>query len=152
MPGTGRDKNEQSLGKIFSIIHWQSRMYVENKLRKYDLGWGEFHVLRKLYEKKEMRQKEITDCLGITKATTSKVMKKLEEEGYIGRKRDRKDSRTYVIRPTRKAMKLKSPLGRISREWNGALLWGFTESEKENISHALSKMAENAEVANRRQD
>ena len=41
-------------------------------------------------------------------------------------------------------MKLKSRLERISTEWNSILLAGFTESEKENIKHALSKMAENA--------
>ena len=135
---------EQSLGKLISIIHWQSRIYVENKLKPYNLGWGEFHVLRKLYEKKEMKQNEITDCLRITKATTSKVIRKLEKDGYIIRKKDRKDARTYLIKPTRKAMKLKSRLERISTEWNSILLAGFTESEKENIKHALSKMAENA--------
>ncbi|RLF46263.1 MAG: hypothetical protein DRN17_00850 [Thermoplasmata archaeon] len=134
----------QSLGKLISIIHWQSRIYVENKLKPYNLGWGEFHVLRKLYEKKEMKQNEITDCLRITKATTSKVIRKLEKDGYIIRKKDRKDARTYLIKPTRKAMKLKSRLERISTEWNSILLAGFTESEKENIKHALSKMAENA--------
>jgi len=135
---------EQSLGKLISIIHWQSRIYVENKLKPYNLGWGEFHVLRKLYEKKEMKQNEITDCLRITKATTSKVIRKLEKDGYIIRKKDRKDARTYLIKPTRKAMKLKSRLERISTEWNSILLAGFTELEKENIKHALSKMAENA--------
>jgi len=149
MPLTEKHGGEQSLGKIISIIHWRSRIYVENKLKPYNLGWGEFHVIRKLYEKKEMRQSEITDCLKITKATTSKIIKKLEEGEYIARKKDRKDSRTYLIKPTRKAMKLKSRLQKISREWNSVLLEGFTELERENIKHALLKMAENAESANR---
>jgi len=144
MPLREKHGGEQSLGKLISIIHWQSRIYVENKLKPYNLGWGEFHVLRKLYEKKEMKQNEITDCLRITKATTSKVIRKLEKDGYIIRKKDRKDARTYLIKPTRKAMKLKSRLKKISTEWNSILLAGFTESEKENIKHALSKMAENA--------
>ncbi|HHH78250.1 MAG TPA: MarR family transcriptional regulator [Thermoplasmatales archaeon] len=144
MPPIEKHGEEQSLGKLISIIHWQSRMYVESKLKPYNLGWGEFHVLRKLYGNRELRQNEITDRLKITKATTSKVIKKLEKDGYIVRKRDRTDNRTYVIKATRRAMKLKSRLERISREWNSILLEGFDESEKRSIEHALSKMAENA--------
>ncbi len=141
---------EQSLGKIFSIIHWQSRIFVEKKLKKYGLGWGEFHVLRKLCNRKEMKQNEITDCLKITKATTSKVLHRLEEDGYITRRSDKNDRRTYVIRATRKAMKLKNVLQGISREWNDTLFsGGFEENEKANIIHALMKMAENAEGANK---
>ena len=144
MPLIEKHREEQSLGKLISIIHWQSRMYVESKLKPYNLGWGEFHVLRKLYEKRDMKQRDITDYLRITKATTSKVIHKLERDGYITRKKYRRDGRTYLVKPTRKAMKLKSRLERISREWNSILLEGFDESEKENIKHALSKMAENA--------
>jgi len=147
-----KGKKFESLGKIFSAIHWQSRIYMERKLKPYNLGWGEFHVLRKLYDNKEMRQNEITDCLKVTKSTTSKVMKKLEGEGYIVRRKDRMDNRTYVIRVTRKAMKLKTSLEKISREWNNILLEGFGDDDIPVIINALEKMAENAEKANSRKD
>ncbi len=148
MPLAEKQNGEQSLGKILSTIHWQSRIYVEKKLKPYDLGWGEFHVLMKLCDRKEMKQSEITECLRITKATTSKVIHRLEKDGYITRKRYKRDERTYIVRATRKAVKMKTSLRKISREWNGILLNGFEKNEGKEIRHALSKITKNAEEAN----
>ena len=137
-----------SLGKVFSTLHWQTRIFVEKRLADTGLTWGEFHILMSLYREHKITQTELTHTLHITKATTSKMLTKLEQEGYVIRKRLLRDRRTFSIQPTQKALILQQHLFNISRQWSDALLTSLSSDEQTFIILALTKLANRAIQAN----
>jgi len=137
-----------SLGKLFSVLHWQTRIFVEKQLAHTGLTWGEFHILMRLYARQQMTQSDITRQLRITKATTCKMVAKLENDGYVTRERCPRDGRTFSIRPTAKALEVRELLRSISHRWNALLLAPFSPEEQEALLQALSRLAERAVRAN----
>lgn len=137
-----------SLGKIFSTLHWQTRIFVEKRLADTGLTWGEFHIIMRLYRDHEITQTELTHTMYITKATTSKMLTKLERDGYVTRKRLPHDHRTFSIRPTQKALILQQHLFTISRRWNDSLLTSFSGDEQTFLISALTKLADQAVQVN----
>jgi DNA-binding MarR family transcriptional regulator len=125
-------------------------MYFEKKLRSYNLSWAELHALIKITGREgPISQSDITKKLHITKGTTSKTLQKLENDGYITRKRDRKDKRIYRIHLTDKAMKLKPEIYKIRQKWKEKIFKEFKKEEKDLIFSLLHKMVENALRANK---
>ncbi len=137
-----------SLGKLFSILHWQSRIYVERQLASINLTWGEFHILMRLCHEGQMSQRDVTKQMHISKATTCKMIQKLERDGYIRREQDAKDHRTYVIHTTGKARCLHTRLKNISGRWNDILLDGLTQKQQKILVTGLTKMTRQALRAN----
>lgn len=137
-----------SLGKIFSTLHWQTRIFVEKRLADTGLTWGGFHILMTLYREHKITQTELTHTLHITKATTSKMLCKLERDGYVTRKRLLYDRRTFSIYPTQKALILKQHLFNISRQWNDSLLTSLSSDEQTFIIPALTQLADRAVQVN----
>lgn len=137
-----------SLGKLFSILHWQTRIFVEKRLAHTGLTWGEFHILMRLYGQQRMTQRDITHQLRITKSTTCKMVAKLENDGYVVRERCPRDRRTFSIRPTSKALDMGERLRSISRQWNDLLLTPFSPEERETLLQRLSCLAQRAVEVN----
>lgn len=141
-------KATTSLGRLFTILHWQTRIYVERKLASVNLSWGEFHILMRLCHAGEMNQRDITEQLHISKATTSKMLQKLEKDGYIRREKDTDDRRTYIIHTTQKARHLHTKLSDISSRWNEILLKELSGPEQKTVISGLNGMIQQALQAN----
>jgi len=101
-----------------------------------------------LYREHKITQTELTHTLHITKATTSKMLCKLERDGYVTRKRLLYDRRTFSIYPTQKALILKQHLFNISRQWNDSLLTSLSSDEQTFIIPALTQLADRAVQVN----
>jgi len=138
-----------SIGKLFSIIHWQTRLYIEEKLKPYGLGGEKLHILIILYHRDGLSQQEISKKLHIDKATASREIRKLERQGYIVRKKDPKDERIYRVYLTKKARKIKSIVKKEAHEWQSILLKHFTKEEQKFIIKAMEKIAQNVISANK---
>ena len=139
----------QSIGRLFSIIHWQTRIYIEEKLKPYEIKGGKIPILIILYHKDALSQQEISKKLRIDKATASREIRELEKQGYIIRKKDPKDKRIYRVYLTEKAKNIKSIVKKEARKWQSTLLKGFTKEERRSIMKILEKIAQNAISANR---
>ena len=142
------DDAAPSIGKLFSILHWQTRIYVEHQLSSVNLTWGEFHILMRLCHTRQMSQRDVTEQLHVSKATTSKMMQKLEMDGYINREPDENDRRTYSIHITDKARRLNATLKAISNTWNDILLDQLTRQEQDIVIDGLNTMIQQALQAN----
>jgi len=138
-----------SLGKLFSILHWQTRIYVEQQLASINLTWGEFHILMRLCHAGQMSQRDVTEQLHVSKATTSKMIQKLERDGYIKREQDTHDRRTYIIHTTSKAQRLHAKLKTISSTWNTILLQELPEQKQKTVITGLNTMIQQALQANK---
>lgn len=82
------------------------RMY-KPFLDELDLTYTQYIALMVLWEHKEISVKELGEYLYLDSGTLTPVLKKLEQKGYIGRCRSKKDERVLVVTLTDKGEELK---------------------------------------------
>ena len=141
----GEMRNSKSVGRIIANIHKFSDMYINQELESYKIGSSQLHFLNMLYQKDGINQEYLAHHLNKDKATSARAIKKLEEEGYVIRKRDDFDKRSYAIFLTKKSKDLMPVFRKILREWTKSLLINFSESEKKTLYSYLERISENAE-------
>jgi DNA-binding MarR family transcriptional regulator len=137
-------KNQESIGRLTSIIYRYSQVHMNNELKKYNIGIGQIYFLKKLSNKDGINQEHLAESLSFSKATSTRAIKKLESEGYVVRKKDKTDKRAYNVFITQKGKKLMNILRNISSDWTDTLLTEFTENEKELFINFLKRTIENA--------
>ena len=137
-------KNQESIGRLTSIIYRCSQVHINNELKKYNIGIGQIYFLKKLSKKDGINQEHLAESLLFSKATSTRAIQKLESEGYVIRKKDKTDKRAYNVFITLKGKKFMNIFKNISSDWNNIILSGFTEKEKELFINLLKKTIENA--------
>ena len=76
-------------------------------LEEIDLTYTQYITMMVLWEHKEMNVKELGRHLYLDSGTLTPVLKKLEQKGYITRKRDTKDERVLNVAVTDTGMELR---------------------------------------------
>ena len=76
-------------------------------LEEIDLTYTQYITMMVLWEHKEMNVKELGRHLYLDSGTLTPVLKKLEQKGYVTRKRDTRDERVLNVAVTEKGMKLR---------------------------------------------
>ena len=137
-------ENQESIGRLISCIHRFSQIHIAKELGVYAIGSGQFSFLMALYHNDGVNQESIAKSLRVNKATTARAIKKLIEEGYVYRKKDRSDRRAYRVFLTKKAKKIKPKIIEMLSEWTGFLLSDFTKEERELFTKLLKKIVKNA--------
>jgi len=93
-------------------------------------------------------QNELSEILGVDKGITPVAMKKLTEAGYIKRKTDPSDSRSYRLFLTESGIRIGQELGRLGRDHETMLTEGFSNGERDYLFSLLQKAAQNARRVN----
>ena len=76
-------------------------------LDKLDLTYTQYIVMMVMWEQKEINVKKLGECLFLDSGTLTPLLKKLENKGYISRKRSTDDERNLIISITDKGMNLR---------------------------------------------
>lgn len=133
-----------SIGYLSSVLYRLGQRYLENELKNYPIGSGQFIFLMKLFTQDGITQEKLASIIGIDKGTTARAIAKLEAAGYVERKTSPQDKRANLVYLTAKAKEDKSFLMSITSKWTNSLLENFSATEKELALKYLNKMAENA--------
>jgi DNA-binding MarR family transcriptional regulator len=137
-------RQQESIGRWISLIYRQEKIYIGKELERYNIGFGEVPFLMVLYKKDGLNQEDITKILYVDKATTGRAIKKLVEKGYVKRKRDLEDKRSYRIFLTAKARKVKPTIRKVLANWTSILSMEFSPKETERAIELLKRMHSNA--------
>ena len=76
-------------------------------LDELDITYTQYITMMVMWEHKELRVKEIGEHLYLDSGTLTSVLKKLEEKGFVTRKRSEKDERDLIVTITDKGNALK---------------------------------------------
>ena len=76
-------------------------------LDELDITYTQYITMMVMWEHKELRVKEIGEHLYLDSGTLTSVLKKLEEKGFVTRKRSEKDERDLIVTITDKGEALK---------------------------------------------
>ncbi|WMW24146.1 MarR family transcriptional regulator [Methanolobus sediminis] len=137
-------------GKFISYLHRYGQIYIDKKMEPYGIGSGQFSFLVQLYHEDGVNQECLSNYLKIDKATTTRAIKKLVDEGYVFKKIDEKDRRSYRIFLTDKGKRLEPDMKKIATEWENILFSNLDRTQREDIISSLETMFKN--VSERLQD
>ena len=90
----------KSVGKWISFLHRQFQVYINHEMKPYNINSSEYIYLAELGKDEGVNQSYFTESLSIDPALTTRVMKTLEEKGFITRTKDEHDKRAVLIRIT----------------------------------------------------
>lgn len=136
---------ERSIGKLVSIIYRYSHIYFQKQFSKFNIGYGQIPILMFIAKNDNVTLKTVTENFKIDKGTTSSLVRKLENNEYIKRKKNLNDRREFNLRISNKAEKIVPEIMQSRKEWTNMLLKGFKESEMELAFDFLSRMVDNVE-------
>lgn len=100
-------------------------------------------ILVSLFGEDGLTMGQIAARIGRDKSTVTTLIKKLEDAGYVTRKRCTTDNRARHIHLTRKGKALKPDFWAISRKLMDTIWSGFTQKEKETTVTLLTRMLSN---------
>ena len=90
-------------------------------LDELDLTYTQYITMMVLWEHKEMNVKEMGSYLFLDSGTLTPVLKKLEQKGYLTRKRDEKDERVLNVAITEQGEQLKEKAVTIPEKIGGCI-------------------------------
>ncbi|MBQ2865644.1 MAG: MarR family transcriptional regulator [Clostridia bacterium] len=131
--------------KALHRIHRSSNLFVEKSLGDVDLTRTEVTAIRSVVFHKGLTQTSLSEHLGgVDKAAVARIVKSLEDKGYIQRISDENDRRAKLVYPTEKAYELR--LGVIGAE-NKYYRWLFESvppDELEKLTELLTAIGQKA--------
>lgn len=133
--GMSRVLNEinRKTGKIFS---------------KYNLTNSQFAVLEVLYHKGDLTIGEVKEKILSTSGTIPVIVRNLERDGYLQRKRDKDDKRKYILHITEKGRGLMDKVYPENEKMIISLMNNWDESDKKEIIYYMKKFGGNNEKTN----
>lgn len=76
-------------------------------LDELDLTYTQYITMMVMWERKQLSVKELGECLFLDSGTLTPLLKKLEQKGWVTRKRASADERVLIVTLTRKGADLK---------------------------------------------
>ncbi|BBF43708.1 transcriptional regulator, MarR family [Lachnospiraceae bacterium KM106-2] len=134
---------KENPGRLISILYRKSQMFWCQLLKEYEVSAAEYPVLMILYRQDGRTQENVVSELAIDKSAITRVVKSLEEKGFIERKKDEVDKRCNRIYLTEKGHLLKKPIEKGIMEWNGILQKDMSNEESDEVMRLLNQMVDN---------
>ncbi|KUO77708.1 MAG: hypothetical protein APF77_13280 [Clostridia bacterium BRH_c25] len=131
---------EKSIGRLLSILHRQSQIYINYSLKDFDITSAEYAFLMYLYRKDMATQDELSSYLYIDKSATARAIKSLEEKGYIIREKDHTDKRFNRVYLSDKAKIHKDEIRQRVWRWSEFLTEGIDAESIDEVLSVLENM------------
>ena len=112
-------------------------------LEEIDLTYTQYITMMVLWEHNEMNVKELGKYLYLDSGTLTPVLKKLEQKGYITRKRDTKDERVLNVAVTEIGMLLREKAVDVPAKISSCVSLDIEDAKK--LHEILYKLIKNFE-------
>jgi DNA-binding MarR family transcriptional regulator len=108
-----------------------------------DLTYTQYITMMVMWEHKTMNVKELGEYLYLDSGTLTPVLKKLEQKGWLVRKRDSKDERVLNVTLTKEGDELKEKAVKIPEKMGKCI--NITKEESEILYKVLHKILDSIE-------
>lgn len=119
----------ESISRYINQCYRKGIAFLGKEYKQYGIGAGQYQFLIYLYIRDGLTHEELTEKIGVDKASTTRALLKLEETGYITKVQDTKDKRKYYIYLTDYAKQHRTPILDISRSWERELTKNLSDEE-----------------------
>ncbi|MFD1417593.1 MarR family winged helix-turn-helix transcriptional regulator [Companilactobacillus keshanensis] len=134
------DKKAQEINYlIHSILFNEQRLFNEQSTNL-DLTVQQARTLELIQKDPGMIQREIADALSIRDASVSSMLKNLERDGYVKRRKDRRSDRNKRIFLTDKGDEIIKELGNLFEDVEKQIVKPLENSETKDLLVLLRKI------------
>ena len=115
--------------------------YIKSKFKD-DMNLGhDVRYIMFIYDNPGCSQEDVVNMFSQSKGNIAKVLKKLEDDGFIERKTNPENRRKYMLNTTKRGADLVPKFRQISKEWEMEV--GITDDDHELIER-IQEIAVNA--------
>ena len=136
-------RNNHTMGDLLRISRC-SATYRARTLQTEDLPPGRHYYINYICRHPGSTQEQIARAVCHDKTTVTRLLGKLEKDGYITREVSPKDARCRLVYPTQKAEQLQPRIHQALHEFMEYTMQGMTPEEQDILSRLLSGMSERA--------
>jgi DNA-binding MarR family transcriptional regulator len=137
----------QSMGYLCRINFRMFSRALERRIARHGVSSGQWRSLRVLWEEDGITQRELSERVGATEATTVSMIRRLVRDGLVERRPDPTDARKVRIVLTPRARRLQARLMPYVAEVNEIALRGISAIDRETVRRVLAQMYRNLEEA-----
>lgn len=140
------DENFQAITKSSPFIAWihnlslNQQKYMKSKLENIDLGHAVRYIMF-IYDNPNCSQEDLVNMFSQSKGNIAKVLRKLEDLGYVERKINPENRRKYMLNTTEKGDELVPKYRQLSLDWEKEV--GITDGDDE-LKRRIKEIAMNA--------
>jgi DNA-binding MarR family transcriptional regulator len=138
-------KKNRDFGKIIRAITLNTNQYIGSKIEKYGIKQGQFEYFLLINACPGINQLELARLKSVGKASVTKALKILEDEGFVRREIDGNDRRNALCYVTAKGETVADDLLKIKADAERVLFRNFTEQDIESLYKGLSLLLLNSE-------
>lgn len=128
------------LGTLARCIH----SIMDEKFRSYGFQRGQFIFFTRICEEPGMTLTQLTASCKVDKGTTTKAVDKLAAAGYVEKRRNSRDGRTWNVYPTAQGMGLYDAFIAEENRQAAVCLQGLTDEEQAQAEALAAYMSERA--------
>lgn len=139
------------INRYLSILYRVSNPYFDEQLSSLRIGCGQQFFLLNIYKHPGISFQRLASEGYYDKATATRAVKKLLQEGYVRQESDEADKRLKHLYITEKAGPIIQATYQVLEQWLGVITDGFTEEEIHQSAGFLERMALNARLYMERQ-
>lgn len=127
-------KSHQAIMDSSPIIAWihnislNQQKYMKRKFKDLDLGHDVRYIMY-IYDNPDCSQEDLVNMFSQSKGNIAKVLKKMEDEGFIKRDVNPQNRRKYMLYTTEKGNELVPKYRELSKKWEEEV--GITDKDAE---------------------
>jgi len=133
---------DYSVGRWIGMLHHRAMAFFSERMAPYGLPHSALPLLHRLLRERPPSQDELSRFADRDKANVSRVLDRLEAEGYVRRCPDPEDSRVNRVHLTDRGRELEPVVRACFDDWSAMLTRGFTDAERAAADALLRRMAE----------
>lgn len=133
------------LGKSIAVLHRREQKYMTQTMKEYGIGYSSYNFLFYLSANPGSSQKEMCENMAVDEALAVRTMKKLQEQGFVERKKSEAHGRSYAIYLTKKGEETIPKMRNALAVWWSQVLFVLSEEEQQMMVSGLEKMASHSE-------
>ncbi len=134
-----------NLSRLISILHNQKNSYMNVQLKEFGLSHGQAITLKIIYEENNIKQEYLNKRLQIDKSAVTRILKTLEDKGFIIKKTSKEDKRNHVLSLTSKGKELYPKIKDVIKETTEMMIKDIDQNELILLEELLLKMKMNLE-------
>lgn len=133
-----------SIGRSIRRLFRLNQRYSMGRMEHPELNQSELQLLRHVGFHGETSQRHLAETMGVDKAMISRILKSLEEKGYLIRREDEKDARSKLITALPPAREIHLEGKGYSERFFDSITKEFSEEELALLDSLLGRMVEKA--------
>lgn len=130
----------EHIGTLIRNITANVNEYISNNISDYGIKQGQFEYFLLIYSHPGINQYELSRLKGVGKASVTKALKILENDGFVERKTNVEDKRNIKCFITEKGSSIVNDLMKIRKNTEADLFMNFTQEEKDMFQASLEKL------------